>query len=54
MCFRILDDVEFYEQQIPFHLEELVIISAALRQLVFKMIWSGHVKGRLGRDGLHT
>ena len=43
--FRILDDVEFYEQQVPFHLEELVIISGALRQFVFKMIWNGNVKG---------
>ncbi|CAK8692376.1 unnamed protein product [Clavelina lepadiformis] len=40
----ILDDIEFYEQQIPFHLEELVTISAFLKQFVFKAIWSRIVK----------
>ncbi|KAF8796101.1 Ubiquitin-protein ligase E3B like protein [Argiope bruennichi] len=35
----ILDDVELYEQQKPFCLEDLVSISAFLNQLVFKLIW---------------
>nr|CAB3267459.1 ubiquitin-protein ligase E3B [Phallusia mammillata] len=36
----ILDDVEFYDQQVPFHLEELVTVSNFLLQFVFKVIWS--------------
>jgi len=43
--YSILDDVEFYDQQVPFHLEELVTISAFLRQFVFKVIWGGFVTG---------
>lgn len=35
----ILDDIEFYEEQIPFHLEELVTISESLRKFVFRIIW---------------
>lgn len=37
---RILDDVELYEQQKPFMLEDLVSISSFLNQLVFKLIWN--------------
>uniref|UniRef100_H2Z542 HECT-type E3 ubiquitin transferase n=1 Tax=Ciona savignyi TaxID=51511 RepID=H2Z542_CIOSA len=40
----ILDDVEFYDLQIPFHLEELVTISSFLCRFVFKLIWSNVVK----------
>ncbi|XP_039256080.2 ubiquitin-protein ligase E3B-like [Styela clava] len=35
----ILDDIEFYEEQIPFHLEELVTISESLKTFVFRIIW---------------
>lgn len=35
----ILDDMELYEQQKPFRLEDLVIMSAFLNQFVFKIIW---------------
>uniref|UniRef100_F7A8M5 HECT-type E3 ubiquitin transferase n=1 Tax=Ciona intestinalis TaxID=7719 RepID=F7A8M5_CIOIN len=40
----ILDDVEFYEQQVLFHLEELVTISSFLCQFVFKVIWGNLLK----------
>jgi len=32
--------MEFYEQQVPFHLEELLTISAFLRQFIVKVIWN--------------
>ena len=38
--FSILDDVELYEQQKPFCLDDLVSISSFLNQLVFKLIWN--------------
>ncbi|XP_069475520.1 ubiquitin-protein ligase E3B isoform X2 [Ambystoma mexicanum] len=37
----ILDDIEVYEEQISFKLEELVTISSFLNSFVFKMIWDG-------------
>ena len=37
---RIVDDSEMYDQQKPFHLDELVKISAFLNHLVFKMLWN--------------
>lgn len=40
---RILDDIEVYEEQISFKLEELVTISSFLNSFVFKMIWDGIV-----------
>ena len=43
--YRILDDVEFYEQQVPFHLEELLTIGAFLRQFIVKVIWNRLVEG---------
>lgn len=36
----IVDDNEMYDQQKPFHLDELVKISAFLNNLVFKMLWN--------------
>lgn len=36
----IVDDSEMYDQQKPFHLDELVKISAFLNHLVFKMLWN--------------
>ncbi|XP_022242610.1 ubiquitin-protein ligase E3B-like isoform X2 [Limulus polyphemus] len=36
----ILDDMEMYDQQKPFKLEELTAISAFLNQLVFKLVWN--------------
>lgn len=39
----ILDDIEVYEEQISFKLEELVTISSFLNSFVFKMIWDGIV-----------
>ncbi|XP_048448850.1 ubiquitin-protein ligase E3B, partial [Rhincodon typus] len=38
---RILDDIEVYEEQVSFKLEELVTISSFLNNFVFKMIWDG-------------
>ncbi|KAM5192675.1 ubiquitin-protein ligase E3B [Mantella aurantiaca] len=35
----ILDDIEVYEEQISFKLEELVTISSFLNSFVFKMVW---------------
>lgn len=47
---RILDDIEVYEEQVSFKLEELVTISAFLNSFVFKMIWDGIVgESRPGR-----
>lgn len=40
---RILDDIEVYEEQVSFKLEELVTISSFLNSFVFKMIWDGIV-----------
>lgn len=42
-CFnyRILDDIEVYEEQISFKMEELVTISSFLNTFVYKMIWDG-------------
>ncbi|XP_048411813.1 ubiquitin-protein ligase E3B [Stegostoma tigrinum] len=37
----ILDDIEVYEEQVSFKLEELVTISSFLNNFVFKMIWDG-------------
>lgn len=42
----ILDDVELYEQQKPFCLEDLVSISSFLNQLVFKLIWSNLIDSK--------
>ncbi|KAK2081809.1 Ubiquitin-protein ligase E3B, partial [Saguinus oedipus] len=39
----ILDDIEGYEEQISFKLEELVTISSFLNSFVFKMIWDGNI-----------
>lgn len=37
----ILDDLELYEQQRPFTLEDLVAISAFLNTFVFRLVWNG-------------
>ncbi|XP_077511129.1 ubiquitin-protein ligase E3B [Amblyomma americanum] len=37
----ILDDLELYEQQRPFTLDDLVAISAFLNTFVFRLIWNG-------------
>ncbi|GIY67610.1 ubiquitin-protein ligase E3B [Caerostris darwini] len=42
----ILDDVELYEQQKPFCLEDLESISAFLNQLVFKLIWNNLIDAK--------
>ena len=42
---RILDEVEFYDQQIPFHQDDLIAVTAFLNAFVFKMIWE-HSIGR--------
>ncbi|XP_069353493.1 ubiquitin-protein ligase E3B [Eulemur rufifrons] len=44
----ILDDIEVYEEQISFKLEELVTISSFLNSFVFKMIWDGIVETAKG------
>ncbi|KAM6052554.1 ubiquitin-protein ligase E3B isoform 2-T8 [Chlamydotis macqueenii] len=44
----ILDDIEVYEEQISFKLEELVTISSFLNSFVFKMIWDGIVETARG------
>lgn len=41
MCYRILDDIEVYEEQTSFKIEELVTISSFLNTFVYKMIWDG-------------
>lgn len=44
----ILDDIEVYEEQISFKLEELVTISAFLNSFVFKMVWDGLLENAKG------
>ncbi|KAL7986594.1 hypothetical protein Chor_012877 [Crotalus horridus] len=44
----ILDDIEVYEEQISFKLEELVTISSFLNSFVFKMIWDGILENAKG------
>ncbi|XP_063769305.1 ubiquitin-protein ligase E3B [Pseudophryne corroboree] len=44
----ILDDIEVYEEQISFKLEELVTISSFLNCFVFKMIWDGLLENAKG------
>ncbi|KAG9487064.1 hypothetical protein GDO78_007113 [Eleutherodactylus coqui] len=44
----ILDDIEVYEEQISFKLEELVTISAFLNCFVFKMVWDGLLENSKG------
>lgn len=39
----ILDDMELYEQQKPFRLEDLVAMGSFLNQFVFKIIWQNLV-----------
>lgn len=41
MFFRILDDIEVYEEQTSFKIEELITISSFLNTFVYKMIWDG-------------
>nr|XP_033811565.1 ubiquitin-protein ligase E3B isoform X3 [Geotrypetes seraphini] len=44
----ILDDIEVYEEQISFKLEELVTISSFLNSFVFKMVWDGILENAKG------
>lgn len=41
MHYRILDDIEVYEEQTSFKIEELITISSFLNTFVYKMIWDG-------------
>lgn len=41
MFSRILDDIEVYEEQTSFKIEELLTISSFLNTFVYKMIWDG-------------
>lgn len=41
MYCRILDDIEVYEEQTSFKIEELITISSFLNTFVYKMIWDG-------------
>ncbi|XP_076126988.1 ubiquitin-protein ligase E3B [Alosa pseudoharengus] len=44
----ILDDIEVYEEQISFKIEELVTISSFLNTFVYKMIWDGLLENAKG------
>ncbi|TRY55624.1 hypothetical protein DNTS_008830 [Danionella cerebrum] len=44
----ILDDIEVYEEQISFKMEELVTISSFLNSFVYKMIWDGILENAKG------
>uniref|UniRef100_A0A3B3QVV6 Ubiquitin-protein ligase E3B n=1 Tax=Paramormyrops kingsleyae TaxID=1676925 RepID=A0A3B3QVV6_9TELE len=44
----ILDDIEVYEEQISFKIEELVTISSFLNNFVYKMIWDGILENAKG------
>lgn len=48
ILFRILDDIEVYEEQTSFKIEELITISSFLNTFVYKMIWDGI----LGKSGV--
>lgn len=41
MRCRILDDIEVYEEQTSFKIEELLTISSFLNTFVYKMVWDG-------------
>uniref|UniRef100_A0A8C2X6C7 Ubiquitin-protein ligase E3B n=1 Tax=Cyclopterus lumpus TaxID=8103 RepID=A0A8C2X6C7_CYCLU len=44
----ILDDIEVYEEQTSFKIEELITISLFLNTFVFKMIWEGILENAKG------
>ncbi|KAF4074746.1 hypothetical protein AMELA_G00242880 [Ameiurus melas] len=44
----ILDDIEVYEEQISFKMEELITISSFLNTFVYKMIWDGILENAKG------
>lgn len=50
----ILDDIELYEKQKPFSIDDLVKLSAFLNSLIFKLIWNeperSQIKSKIERD----
>uniref|UniRef100_A0A8C5H6B6 Ubiquitin-protein ligase E3B n=1 Tax=Gouania willdenowi TaxID=441366 RepID=A0A8C5H6B6_GOUWI len=44
----ILDDIEVYEEQTSFKIEELITISSFLNTFVYKMIWDGILENAKG------
>ncbi|XP_059843871.1 ubiquitin-protein ligase E3B isoform X2 [Hypanus sabinus] len=46
----ILDEIEVYDEQVSFKLEELVTISSFLNSFVFKMIWDGILENANGEQ----
>uniref|UniRef100_A0A8C6SDZ6 Ubiquitin-protein ligase E3B n=1 Tax=Neogobius melanostomus TaxID=47308 RepID=A0A8C6SDZ6_9GOBI len=44
----ILDDIEVYEEQTSFKIEELLTISSFLNTFIFKMIWDGILENAKG------
>ncbi|XP_038059173.1 ubiquitin-protein ligase E3B-like [Patiria miniata] len=50
----ILDDVEFYDQQIPFHQDDLIAVTAFLNAFVFKMIWEHGIDGTVKQASLYS
>ncbi|XP_007900039.2 ubiquitin-protein ligase E3B [Callorhinchus milii] len=46
----ILDDIEVYEEQVSFKLEELVTISSFLNSFVYKMVWDGLLENAKGEQ----
>uniref|UniRef100_A0A8D3BVP9 HECT-type E3 ubiquitin transferase n=1 Tax=Scophthalmus maximus TaxID=52904 RepID=A0A8D3BVP9_SCOMX len=44
----ILDDIEVYEEQTSFKIEELITISSFLNTFVFKMVWDGILENAKG------
>uniref|UniRef100_A0A3Q3WXR1 Ubiquitin-protein ligase E3B n=1 Tax=Mola mola TaxID=94237 RepID=A0A3Q3WXR1_MOLML len=45
----ILDDIEVYEEQTSFKIEELITISSFLNTFVYKMIWDGILENAKGK-----
>ena len=41
IVYSILDDVEIYEQNKPFGLDNLIAVSNLLNYFVFRTIWNG-------------
>lgn len=46
---RILDDIELYEKQSPFSLEDLVCLSRFVNEFAFRLIWN-NVRSKMMSD----
>lgn len=49
-AFSILDDIEMYEHQKPFTVEDYFAISSFLNNFVFRVIWNNLIGKKLKRN----